>query len=236
MLYDLNYKLRIHRQKKQHDLFHLVSCHFLVTSFHTFHSCQFTDQPLKLHVQIAKKKHHSLQPGPGLLLNTDGIIMLCRSWSVCAPQRRPLSSSEYEYDRNAAATMRDSHLGIERKCSSMTVSSTSSLEAEADFSAFLELSGGLEETPRSTTELGTTEDFGITCITGSHDELPTKDRAHEERIHHEVEPVRNHFPCSGSRHQAMDLQNPQICLSFPLFGHSFVVAFGHFLSEIIIGL
>ncbi|XP_060766270.1 band 4.1-like protein 1 isoform X3 [Neoarius graeffei] len=102
--------------------------------------------------------------------------------------RRPLSSSEYEYDRNTAVTLRDSHLGIERKCSSMTVSSTSSLEAEADFSTFMELPGGAEESSKSMAELELAEDFSITHITGPHDGLPTKERVHEERIHHEVEP------------------------------------------------
>ncbi|GAA6086627.1 band 4.1-like protein 1 isoform X2, partial [Tachysurus ichikawai] len=102
--------------------------------------------------------------------------------------RRPLSASEYEYDRNTAVTLRDAHLGIERKCSSMTVSSTSSLEAEADFSAFLEHHGGLEESSRSMAEHGVSEDFSITRITGSHDGLLTKERVHEEHIHHEVEP------------------------------------------------
>ncbi|XP_026788378.3 band 4.1-like protein 1 isoform X6 [Pangasianodon hypophthalmus] len=103
-------------------------------------------------------------------------------------KRRPLSSSEYEYDRNTAATLRDSHLGIERKCSSMTVSSTSSLEAEADFSTFMELPGGVEESSRSMAEHGVAEDFSINRITGSHDGLLVKERVHEERIHHEVEP------------------------------------------------
>lgn len=141
------------------------------------------------------------------------IIMPCCSWSLCAPQRRPLSSSEYEYDRNTAATLKDSHLGIERKCSSMTVSSTSSLEAEADFSTFMELPGEVEESLRSMAELGVAEDFGISRTTGSHDGLSAKERVHDERFHHEVEPVRNNFPCSGSRHQTMDPQNPQICVS-----------------------
>ncbi|XP_058228998.1 band 4.1-like protein 1 isoform X3 [Hemibagrus wyckioides] len=103
-------------------------------------------------------------------------------------ERRPLSSSEYEYDRNTAVTLREAHLGIERKCSSMTVSSTSSLEAEADFSAFMELQGGMEESSRGMAELGVSEDFSITRITGSHDGLLTKEKVHEERVHYEVEP------------------------------------------------
>ncbi|KAF4093893.1 hypothetical protein AMELA_G00006750 [Ameiurus melas] len=129
-------------------------------------------------VEAALKKQH------GEPLSTPAIYEETIDEVKC----RPLSSSEYEYDRNTAVTLRDSHLGIERKCSSMTVSSTSSLEAEADFSAFMELHGGVEESSRSMAELGVAEDFSITHITGSHDGLPTKERIHEERIHHEVEP------------------------------------------------
>ncbi|TTB41831.1 Band 4.1-like protein 1 [Bagarius yarrelli] len=102
--------------------------------------------------------------------------------------RRPLSSSEYEYDRNTAVTLRDTHLSIERKCSSMTVSSTSSLEAEADFSAFMELHTDLEVSARAMAEPGMVDDFSITQITGSHDGPLTKEKIFEERIHHEIEP------------------------------------------------
>ncbi|KAB5537185.1 hypothetical protein PHYPO_G00115960 [Pangasianodon hypophthalmus] len=129
-------------------------------------------------VEAALKKQH------GEPLSTPAIY----EETIDEVKRRPLSSSEYEYDRNTAATLRDSHLGIERKCSSMTVSSTSSLEAEADFSTFMELPGGVEESSRSMAEHGVAEDFSINRITGSHDGLLVKERVHEERIHHEVEP------------------------------------------------
>lgn len=45
-------------------------------------------------------------------------------------------------------------MGIERKCSSITVSSTSSLEAEVDFTVLTDLHTGMEEFSRGMSELG----------------------------------------------------------------------------------
>ncbi|KAL6465033.1 hypothetical protein MHYP_G00273500 [Metynnis hypsauchen] len=109
------------------------------------------------------------------------------------PQRRPHSSAEDERERDSAVTLRETHLSIERKCSSMTVSSTSSLEAEADFTMLMELHGGSEEFSRAAAEVGR-EDFEETSrfysarLMGSHDRSPMKERVHEERAHHETEP------------------------------------------------
>ncbi|KAI5612379.1 band 4.1-like protein 1, partial [Silurus asotus] len=50
--------------------------------------------------------------------------------------------------------LKETHLGIERKCSSITVSSTSSLEAEVDFTVLMDLQTGMEEFSRGMTELG----------------------------------------------------------------------------------
>lgn len=50
--------------------------------------------------------------------------------------------------------LKESHLGIERKCSSITVSSTSSLEAEVDFTVLTDLQTGMEEFSRGMSELG----------------------------------------------------------------------------------
>lgn len=50
--------------------------------------------------------------------------------------------------------MKETHLGIERKCSSITVSSTSSLEAEVDFTVLTDLHTGMEEFSRGMSELG----------------------------------------------------------------------------------
>lgn len=44
-----------------------------------------------------------------------------------------------EQQHNSLACPRETHLGIERKCSSMTASSTSSLEAEVDFTVLMDL-------------------------------------------------------------------------------------------------
>ncbi|KAM8867408.1 uncharacterized protein ACB058_005445 isoform 3-T3 [Synchiropus picturatus] len=52
---------------------------------------------------------------------------------------QPGVASEEEQERDSVASMREPHLGIERKCSSMTVSSTSSLEAEVDFTVITDL-------------------------------------------------------------------------------------------------
>ncbi|XP_066528224.1 band 4.1-like protein 3 isoform X3 [Hoplias malabaricus] len=108
-------------------------------------------------------------------------------------ERRPHSSAEDEQERDAAVTLRDTHLSIERKCSSMTVSSTSSLEAEADFTTFLELHGGPDDFSRAMAEVGR-EDFEETSrfysarLMGSHDRSPMKEKLLEERIHYETEP------------------------------------------------
>lgn len=55
------------------------------------------------------------------------------------------------------ACMRETHLGIERKCSSMTVSSTSSLEAEVDFTVIMDLHSGVEDFSKGKLELGERE-------------------------------------------------------------------------------
>uniref|UniRef100_A0A3Q3DYA1 Erythrocyte membrane protein band 4.1 like 1 n=1 Tax=Hippocampus comes TaxID=109280 RepID=A0A3Q3DYA1_HIPCM len=52
---------------------------------------------------------------------------------------------EEEQEQDTLACMRESHLGIERKCSSMTVSSTSSLEAEVDFTVITDLHSCMED-------------------------------------------------------------------------------------------
>ncbi|XP_052397481.1 band 4.1-like protein 1 isoform X7 [Carassius gibelio] len=60
--------------------------------------------------------------------------------------------------------LKETHLGIERKCSSITVSSTSSLEAEVDFTVLMDFQTGIEEFSRGMTELGEKDfspEFGL---------------------------------------------------------------------------
>ncbi|XP_035378429.1 protein 4.1 isoform X9 [Electrophorus electricus] len=68
-------------------------------------------------------------------------------------ERRLGSVSEDDPDPEALY-LKETHLGIERKCSSITVSSTSSLEAEVDFTVLMDLQTGMEEFSRGMSELG----------------------------------------------------------------------------------
>ncbi|XP_074524014.1 band 4.1-like protein 1 isoform X6 [Halichoeres trimaculatus] len=70
---------------------------------------------------------------------------------------QPIMTSEEEQERDTVACMRETHLGIERKCSSMTVSSTSSLEAEVDFTVIMDLHSGSEDFSKGGMEHGEKE-------------------------------------------------------------------------------
>uniref|UniRef100_A0A4W5P115 Erythrocyte membrane protein band 4.1 like 1 n=1 Tax=Hucho hucho TaxID=62062 RepID=A0A4W5P115_9TELE len=75
-----------------------------------------------------------------------------------SPQRpRPGSTSEEDHERDTVVFMKETQLGIERKCSSMTVSSTSSLEAEVDFTVIMDLHTGVEDFSKGLSELGERE-------------------------------------------------------------------------------
>ncbi|XP_068195549.1 band 4.1-like protein 1 [Antennarius striatus] len=68
-------------------------------------------------------------------------------------EKRLGSVSEDDQDHDILY-LKETHLGIERKCSSITVSSTSSLEAEVDFTILTDLHTGMEEFSRGMSELG----------------------------------------------------------------------------------
>ncbi|KAK5923500.1 hypothetical protein CgunFtcFv8_000464 [Champsocephalus gunnari] len=68
-------------------------------------------------------------------------------------ERRLGSVSEDDQDPDILY-LKETHLGIERKYSSITVSSTSSLEAEVDFTVLTDLHTGMEEFSKGMTELG----------------------------------------------------------------------------------
>ncbi|XP_008318782.2 band 4.1-like protein 1 isoform X2 [Cynoglossus semilaevis] len=112
--------------------------------------------------------------------------------------RGPHSSTatEDEQERDTVACMRESHLGIERKCSSMTVSSTSSLEAEVDFTIITDLHSGVEDFSKGMPELGDREqqpevgreDFEETSrfysarLMGSRDKSPIEEKLPEPPV------------------------------------------------------
>uniref|UniRef100_A0A3P9JPU3 FERM domain-containing protein n=1 Tax=Oryzias latipes TaxID=8090 RepID=A0A3P9JPU3_ORYLA len=101
-------------------------------------------------------------------------------------ERRPhtVGASEEEQECDTVASMRESQLGIERKCSSMTVSSTSSLEAEVDFTVITDSSAEPGERERQP-EVGR-EDFEETSrfysarLMGFRDKSPMEEKLPEE--------------------------------------------------------
>ncbi|XP_059183736.1 protein 4.1-like isoform X5 [Centropristis striata] len=124
---------------------------------------------------------------------------------------QPIVASEEEQERDTVACMRETHLGIERKCSSMTVSSTSSLEAEVDFTVIMDLHSGTDDFSKGMAELGERErqpevgreDFEETSrfysarLMGSRDKSPIEEKLPEERTHHEP-PVAKKDPSAVS--------------------------------------
>ncbi|KAJ8409218.1 hypothetical protein AAFF_G00234160 [Aldrovandia affinis] len=130
-------------------------------------------------------------------------------------ERRLGSASEDDQDRETLY-MKETHLGIERKCSSITVSSTSSLEAEVDFTVIMDLHTGMEEFSRGMTELGERDhlpevgrdDFEETSrfysarLMATHDKSPVEDRPPEERVPHEP-PVAKKDPSAVSAAQLL---------------------------------
>uniref|UniRef100_A0A3B4DGX8 FERM domain-containing protein n=1 Tax=Pygocentrus nattereri TaxID=42514 RepID=A0A3B4DGX8_PYGNA len=67
---------------------------------------------------------------------------------VREPWERRLGSVSEDDPDPETLYLKETHLGIERKCSSITVSSTSSLEAEVDFTVLMDLQTGMEEFSR----------------------------------------------------------------------------------------
>uniref|UniRef100_A0A8C3AMR9 Erythrocyte membrane protein band 4.1 like 1 n=1 Tax=Cyclopterus lumpus TaxID=8103 RepID=A0A8C3AMR9_CYCLU len=109
---------------------------------------------------------------------------------------QPGLAPEEEQERDTVACMRETHLGIERKCSSMTVSSTSSLEAEVDFTVIMDLHSGAEDFSKCMSEVGERErqpevgreDFEETSrfysarLMGSRDKSPMEEKLLEEGV------------------------------------------------------
>nr|XP_029528728.1 band 4.1-like protein 1 isoform X10 [Oncorhynchus nerka] len=168
----------------------------------------------------AAKKRHS-EPLSTLAIHEDTVDDAKREHWERRP--RPGSTSEEDHERDTVVFMKETQLGIERKCSSMTVSSTSSLEAEVDFTVIMDLHTGVEDFSKGLSELGEREwlperlpevgrdDFEETSrfysarLMGSHDmsaveEMPPVHR--EERVRHEP-PVARKDPSAVSAAQML---------------------------------
>uniref|UniRef100_A0A8C2GWP8 FERM domain-containing protein n=1 Tax=Cyprinus carpio TaxID=7962 RepID=A0A8C2GWP8_CYPCA len=112
------------------------------------------------------------------------------------------SHSSLEDDYNCEfAGLKDTYLAIERKCSSMTVSSTSSLEAEVDFTVIMDLHSDVEEFSGSMTELVEKDKLELgresfdntpgsysTCHMNLQDVSPGREHLLEGRGHQDIEP------------------------------------------------
>ncbi|XP_045063070.1 protein 4.1 isoform X5 [Coregonus clupeaformis] len=120
------------------------------------------------------------------------------------PWERRLGSVSEDDQDHETLYLKETHLGIERKCSSITVSSTSSLEAEVDFTVLMDLHTGMEEFSRGMMELGErplSPDVGLSLsidlmqgtppplvsapLTGASSSPPAKQLHTEEVRHHE---------------------------------------------------
>ncbi|XP_042180204.1 band 4.1-like protein 1 isoform X9 [Oncorhynchus tshawytscha] len=168
----------------------------------------------------AAKKRHS-EPLSTLAIYEDTVDDAKREHWERRP--RPGSTSEEDHERDTVVFMKETQLGIERKCSSMTVSSTSSLEAEVDFTVIMDLHTGVEDFSKGLSELGEREwlperlpevgrdDFEETSrfysarLMGSHDmsaveEMPPVHR--EDRVRHEP-PVARKDPSAVSAAQML---------------------------------
>lgn len=117
-------------------------------------------------------------------------------------QQQSHSSLEDDYNCEFAG-LKDTYLAIERKCSSMTVSSTSSLEAEVDFTVIMDLHSDVEEFSGSMTELVEKDKLELgresfdntpgsysTCHMNLQDVSPGREHLLEGRGHQDIEPVR----------------------------------------------
>ncbi|CAN9515575.1 unnamed protein product [Ophioblennius macclurei] len=97
--------------------------------------------------ETAKRKQAETPPTPAI--HEEPLSEASRE-----PWERRLGSVSEDDQDHEILYLKETHLGIERKCSSITVSSTSSLEAEVDFTVLTDLHTGMEEFSRGMTELG----------------------------------------------------------------------------------
>ncbi|XP_054639501.1 band 4.1-like protein 1 isoform X2 [Dunckerocampus dactyliophorus] len=143
----------------------------------------------------AVKKRHS-EPVPAPFVCDEPFTDSKKELSDNKPQA--IVTREEEPERDNSGCIRQPHLGIERKCSSMTVSSTSSLEAEVDFTVITDLhpcmddiaeglsdSGAKERQPEVAREdFEETSRFYSACLMGSRDKSPIE-KLPEEGLYHE---------------------------------------------------
>ncbi|XP_058859639.1 band 4.1-like protein 1 isoform X8 [Acipenser ruthenus] len=118
------------------------------------------------------------------------------------PWERRLGSASEDDQERETLYLKETHLGIERKCSSITVSSTSSLEAEVDFTVIMDLHTGVEEFSKGMSELGgrdrlpevDRDDFEETSCFFSARLMSTQEKPPEEMQGKGLEDLSHHEP------------------------------------------
>ncbi|XP_077428477.1 uncharacterized protein LOC144056015 isoform X2 [Vanacampus margaritifer] len=167
--------------------------------------------------QEAVKKRHS-EPVSAPFAYDEAFIDAKKELSDRRPQTIVVPEEEQEQD--TVASMREAHLGIERKCSSMTVSSTSSLEAEVDFTVITDLHSCMEDVSKGIAYSGEKErqpevgreDFEETSrfysarLMGQMDRSPIEEKLPEEEMYHEP-PVARREPSAVATAQKLKRAN-----------------------------
>uniref|UniRef100_A0A3B1J752 Band 4.1-like protein 1 n=1 Tax=Astyanax mexicanus TaxID=7994 RepID=A0A3B1J752_ASTMX len=123
---------------------------------------QFLDKPedvLQKHQASINELKRALREPNSKLVHREKRLSAASSGSTPEkkarePWERRLGSVSEDDPDPETLYLKETHLGIERKCSSITVSSTSSLEAEVDFTVLMDLQTGMEEFSRGMSELG----------------------------------------------------------------------------------
>ncbi|XP_061689049.1 band 4.1-like protein 1 [Syngnathoides biaculeatus] len=153
------------------------------------------------------------EPTSSLFVYDDPFIDAKKELSDKRPQTIVVPEEEQEQD--TVACMREASLGIERKCSSMTISSTSSLEAEVDFTVITDLHPCMEDMTKGVSYSGEEqqpevgrEDFEETSrfysarLMGQMDKSPIEEKFPEEGLCHEP-PVARREPSAVTMAQML---------------------------------
>uniref|UniRef100_A0A9J8A0D6 Si:dkey-178k16.1 n=1 Tax=Cyprinus carpio carpio TaxID=630221 RepID=A0A9J8A0D6_CYPCA len=128
---------------------------------------KFLDKPedvLQKHQASINELKRALREPNSKLVHREKRLSGASSGSTPEKKSRHLGSVSEDDPDPDTLYLKETHLGIERKCSSITVSSTSSLEAEVDFTVLMDFQTGIEEFSRGMTELGEKDfspEFGL---------------------------------------------------------------------------
>ncbi|XP_058846853.1 band 4.1-like protein 1 isoform X4 [Acipenser ruthenus] len=166
-----------------------------------------TDMP-EVPAKPVKRQGPAVPPRPSRTFPKDPGPEVAKKKHVREPWERRLGSASEDDQERETLYLKETHLGIERKCSSITVSSTSSLEAEVDFTVIMDLHTGVEEFSKGMSELGgrdrlpevDRDDFEETSCFFSARLMSTQEKPPEEMQGKGLEDLSHHEECMLNRH------------------------------------